>query len=213
MNVYLIPGLAADERVFRHLRLPEGYQVQILQWVKPEPRETLPSYALKLARQMDLSSPYILVGLSFGGMLATEIARQYPPVKTILISSVTHSRQLPAYYRWAWKMGMQYIMTPRIIKSGVMIKRLLTAESPEDKLIIQAMARDMDSAFVRWAMWTIVHWNSDAQPIPDCIHIHGTADGILPSRLTRPTHLIPRAGHLMIFNQADKINALLREVL
>jgi pimeloyl-ACP methyl ester carboxylesterase len=213
MNVYLIPGLAADERVFRHIRLPEGYHPQILQWVRPEPKESLASYAMKLAEQIDRSAPFTLVGLSFGGMLATEIAKRLQPHKTVLISSVPHSSQLPSYYRWAWRIGVQYIMTPTVIKSGVMIKRLLTAEAPEDKKIIVEMARDMDPEFVRWAMWTIVHWKTTEGSVPGCMHIHGSADGILPCRFTRPSHLVPKAGHLMIFNQADRINALLAEIL
>lgn len=213
MNAYLIPGLAADERVFRHIRLPDGFEPRILQWVRPEPRESLADYAMKLADQIDRTKPFILIGLSFGGMLATEIAKRVPPQKTILISSVPHSSQLPAYYRWAWRMGVQYVLTPSMIKSGVMIKRLLTAEAPEDKKIIQQMARDMDPEFVRWAMWTIVHWKTTEEPSPQCVHIHGTADGILPCRFTRPTHTIPKAGHLMIFNQADKINGLLKDIL
>jgi hypothetical protein len=104
-------------------------------------------------------------------------------------------------------------MTPTVIKSGVMIKRLLTAEAPEDKKIIVEMARDMDPEFVRWAMWTIVHWKTTEGSVPGCMHIHGSADGILPCRFTRPSHLVPKAGHLMIFNQADRINALLAEIL
>jgi pimeloyl-ACP methyl ester carboxylesterase len=213
MNVYLIPGLAADERVFRHIRLPEGYHPQILQWVRPEPKESLASYAMKLAEQIDRSAPFTLIGLSFGGMLATEIAKRLQPHKTVLISSVPHSSQLPSYYRWAWRIGVQYIMTPTVIKSGVMIKRLLTAEAPEDKKIIVEMARDMDPEFVRWAMWTIVHWKTTEGSVPGCMHIHGSADGILPCRFIRPSHLVPKAGHLMIFNQADRINALLAEIL
>jgi pimeloyl-ACP methyl ester carboxylesterase len=213
MNVYLIPGLAADERVFRHIRLPEGYHPQILQWVRPEPKESLASYAMKLAEQIDRSAPFTLIGLSFGGMLATEIAKRLQPHKTVLISSVPHSSQLPSYYRWAWRIGVQYIMTPTVIKSGVMIKRLLTAEAPEDKKIIVEMARDMDPEFVRWAMWTIVHWKTTEGSVPGCMHIHGSADVILPCRFTRPSHLVPKAGHLMIFNQADRINALLAEIL
>jgi pimeloyl-ACP methyl ester carboxylesterase len=213
MNVYLIPGLAADERVFRHIRLPEGYHPQILQWVRPEPKESLASYAMKLAEQIDRSAPFTLIGLSFGGMLATEIAKRLQPHKTVLISSVPHSSQLPSYYRWAWRIGVQYIMTPTVIKSGVMIKRLLTAEAPEDKKIIVEMARDMDPEFVRWAMWTIVHWKTTEGSVQGCTHIHGTADVILPCRFTRPSHLVPKAGHLMIFNQADRINALLAEIL
>lgn len=213
MKVYLIPGLAADERVFRHIRLPEGYTPHLLQWAQPDLQEPLPSYAMKMAGQIDRDEPFILVGLSFGGMLATEIAKQLNPVKTILISSIPHSSQLPGYYRLAWRIGLHHVLTPTMIKSGVMIKRLLTAEAEEDKQIIRQMARDMDPDFIRWAMWTIIHWRTTEGPPPNYYHIHGTADGILPCRYTRPTHRVHRAGHLMIFNQAKEINLLLAEIL
>lgn len=211
MRVYLIPGLAADSRVFRHIRLPEGFEAHCLDWLRPEPDETLPQYALRMAGQIDTSEPFVLAGLSFGGMLATEIARAFNPHKTILIASIPHPSHLPGYYRWAWRAGVQRVVTPNILKNGVLIKRLLTAEAEDDKAIIRQMARDMDPYFIRWALKAIISW--EGGELPGLIHIHGTSDLILPHRYTRPSHIVPRGGHLMIFNRADEINAILREIL
>lgn len=211
MKVYLIPGLAADARVFRHIRLPDGFEAHCLDWLRPVPDETLPQYALRMAGQIRTSEPFILAGLSFGGMLATEIARAYSPQKTILIASIPHPSHLPVYYRWAWRAGLQHVVTPRILKSGVLIKRILTAESPEDKEVIRQMARDMDPDFIRWALKAIITWEGGASA--DHIHIHGTGDMILPYRYTRPSHAVPKGGHLMIFNRADEINAILHDIL
>ena len=71
MNVYFIGGLAADERVFRHIRLPRPYHSKFLNWLSPEKKETLVSYAHRMAEQIDKQSLYIIVGVSFGGMLVT----------------------------------------------------------------------------------------------------------------------------------------------
>lgn len=212
MKIYLIPGLAADRRVFRHIRFPEGYEPHCLEWLKPEHAESLPHYALRMAGQIDTGQPFILVGLSFGGMLATEIARIHRPERTILIASIPHHSHLPGYYRWAWRAGLQKLVTPAVIKRGVAMKRLLTAESPEDKAIIRQMARDVDPGFIRWALRAIVKWEGGAD-LPYAVHIHGSRDIILPPKYTRPSHIVPKGGHLMIFNRAEEINRILERIL
>jgi hypothetical protein len=36
MNVYFISGLAGDSRVFKHVRLPQGYEMVHLDWINPK---------------------------------------------------------------------------------------------------------------------------------------------------------------------------------
>jgi pimeloyl-ACP methyl ester carboxylesterase len=212
MKVYMIPGLAADKRVFRHIRLPEGYEEVCMDWIPPQPGESLKGYAWRMSEQINHEEPFVLAGLSFGGMLAVEIAKKILPHRLILIASISHHGQLPSYYRRAWQIGLQHLVTPAMIKNGVFLKRLLTAESPEDKAIIKQMARDMDPAFIKWAMEAIVRWETD-DTLPELIHIHGTADYILPYKLTSPSISIPKGGHLMIFDRAGEINKVLGEYL
>jgi len=212
MNVYFIPGLAADKRVFRHIRLPEGYEAHYLDWIAPHDQDTLPAYALRMAEQIDFSQPFVLVGLSFGGMLSVEIAKKFPPDKLILIASISHPSQLPYYYKRAFQLGLHRFLTPGIIKNGVYLKRYFTSESAEDKQIIKQMARDMDNRFVSWALKAVVEWETGEHTV-SAHHIHGTRDIILPHRYTRPSVSIPSAGHLMIFDRAADINKVLQELL
>lgn len=83
MKAYFISGMGADKRVFTHIQLPEGFEAVFLDWLAPNREETLPSYAMRLADHIDTTEPFVLIGLSFGGMLATEIAKQYPPAATV----------------------------------------------------------------------------------------------------------------------------------
>ena len=212
MKIYMIPGLAADKRVFRHIHLPEGFEQVYLDWIEPLQNEKLRDYAYRMAEQIPTGEPFILAGLSFGGMLAVEIAKKYHPLKTILIASIPHHTHLPGYYRKAWQMGIHKIVTPALIKNGVLIKRLLVAEDSDDKEIIKQMAYDMDANFVKWAMQAIVEWKSEGE-IPELVHIHGTADRILPYQYTKPSFPILKGGHLMIFDRAREINEILEQVL
>ena len=212
MKAYFIPGLAADKRVFRHIQLPDGYEAQYLEWLKPEVNESLRDYACRMADQIMVDEPFILIGLSFGGMLAVEIAKKMRPEQLILIATIPHHSHLPSYYRSAFKIGIHRLASPAVIKNFVYFKRFFTSESSEDKKIIRQMAREMDHSFIRWAVDAIMQWDAGNDPI-DCVHIHGTHDEIFPHRLTRPSISIPKAGHLMIFNRASEINQVLKQVL
>ena len=53
MKVYFISGLAADKRIFKNLRLPEGFEPVYLDWISPLKDESLRDYALRLAKKID----------------------------------------------------------------------------------------------------------------------------------------------------------------
>ncbi|HNC31654.1 MAG TPA: alpha/beta hydrolase, partial [Cyclobacteriaceae bacterium] len=84
-EVYLIPGLGADRRVFQYLNLAE-HSISHISWIEPLPNESIEQYAGRLTEQIKSPDP-ILVGVSFGGMIAVEIAKQIKTNKIILISS------------------------------------------------------------------------------------------------------------------------------
>jgi pimeloyl-ACP methyl ester carboxylesterase len=212
MKVYFISGLGADGRVFRHMQLPAGFEAVFLEWIKPLKDEPLHDYALRLAEKINSDEPFVLAGLSMGGMLATEIARKYPPEMLILISSVPCSGHLPFYYRGVGRVGLHKLVPVSLLKSASFIKRFFTAEKNEDKLLIRQLIRDTDPAFIRWALDAIVKWKCDAYT-GKIIHIHGKGDAILPLRFTKPTHVISRAGHMMVLTKANEINVILGSIL
>ena len=212
MKVYFISGLGADSRMFKHIRLPEGYEMVHLDWLKPVPGETLGEYAVRMAGRIDRSEPFALLGLSFGGMLASEIAQRYGVAKTILVSSVPLPRHLPFYFHIGGRIWLHRLLPVSLIKSAALIKRLFSPETREDKELLWQVIKESDNDFIRWAMDAIVRWNGGSASFP-YIHIHGTRDEVLPVRYTAPTHRIPRAGHLMVMNRADELNGIIREYL
>lgn len=212
MKVYFISGLAADKRVFKNIELPAGFEMVHLDWIEPKPKETLSDYSLRLAQKINTHEPFAIVGLSMGGMIAAEIANSLNPSKTILISSVPVASQLPVYFKWAGKLNIHRLVPVKFIKSAAIVKRLFTAETKEDKIILKQIIRESDSRFIRWAMDAIVKWNKNQLP-SSYIHIHGTRDEVLPLRFVKPSHIILKGGHLMVLNRSKQINEILNNVL
>jgi pimeloyl-ACP methyl ester carboxylesterase len=212
LKAYFISGMAADERVFKYVRLPEGYEIVHLTWITPQKDESLPSYALRMAERIDTSQPFILVGLSFGGMLVTEIAKRFPPVKTILIASIPLSTHLPGYFRVAAILRLHKVIPIGLVKTAARLKRFITNEKSEDKKLLWEIIRSSDPAFIRWSMEAILKWKNEEMP-QLVLHIHGTRDEILPARYTKPTHIIPKAGHLMVMTRPDEVNTILYNAL
>jgi len=212
VKVYFISGLAADNRVFKHIHLPNGFEAVFLDWMPPQKDESLRHYALRLSEKIDPTEKFILVGLSMGGMIAVEIANHLDPLITIIISSIPVASQLPFYFRVGARFYLHHIIPIRLIKSAAIAKRLFTTETREDKEMLKGIIRESDPRFIKWALAAIVKWDNETVP-NKLIHIHGSRDEILVMKFTRPTHIISKAGHLMVMNRSEEINDILREVL
>jgi len=212
MKVYFFSGLGADKRVFKYINVPAGFEIVHVDWIKPEPNETLPHYAQRLSQLIDEKEPFSLLGLSLGGMIVSEIASQVKPVRTILISSIPEPAHLPSYFKFAGALQLHKLIPVSMVKSAAIMKRLFTAERPEDKIILKQVIRESDPVFIKWAMDAILRWRN-FRPSGTFIHIHGTRDELLPFRFTRPTHPIRKGGHLMVLNHSDEINKIIAEEL
>jgi pimeloyl-ACP methyl ester carboxylesterase len=212
MKVYFISGLAADSRVFKYIQLPPNCEAVFLEWITPVKNESLHDYSLRLAEKIDANEPFSVIGLSMGGMMASEIAATLNPVLTVLISSVPSSTHLPFYFKAAGALKLQKVVPISVVKSAAVVKRFFTAETDEDKKMIRQIIKDSDNSFIRWAMDAILNWENETVPL-SYIHIHGTRDEVLPVRFTKPTHILSKAGHLMIMTKAKEINKILEEVL
>ncbi len=212
MKVYFISGLAADSRVFKHIRLPAHCEAVFLEWIRPSKNESLQHYSLRLAEKINANEPFSIIGLSMGGMMASEIAGRLKPVLTILISSVPSSTHLPFYFKAAGTLRLHKAVPVSLVKSASVVKRFFSAETNEDKDTLRDIIKDSDNYFIRWAMDAIVKWRKETSP-SSYIHIHGTGDEVLPIRFTKPTHVIKKAGHLMVMTNAADVNRILKEVL
>src|ERR1700758_372822 len=93
-TIYLIPGVGANDKIFQNLDL-SGYEVVHLKWPRHRKNETIQSYVKRLVPQIKTDTQPVLIGLSFGGIVAIELAKLINPFKTILISSIKTYHERP----------------------------------------------------------------------------------------------------------------------
>lgn len=211
-DIYCLSGLGADKRVYRQLKF-KGYQPVHIDWLEPHRGETLTSYARRLTTQIKSEQP-ILIGLSFGGLVAVEIAKQIAVEKVILISSAKQQQEIPLYFRLFRWFPIHRVFPFKSLLWAVywLINWLFSLETQEECQLLKAILFDTDAHFLKWAMHRVVIWENNT--IPNCIyHIHGSSDRIFPLSFVRPDVTINQGGHFMIMNRADKISQLIDKII
>jgi pimeloyl-ACP methyl ester carboxylesterase len=210
-KVYFISGLGADKRIFSMLDLSFCEPV-FIDWIIPGKNESLESYALRLRNQIPDPSP-LIVGISFGGMLATEMAKADNAVRAIILSSNKTKKEFPGYFRaglylplYKWSpVGLAKKFTLR--SSG-----LLGGTTRDEKKLLHQIIRESDMGFVRWAISAILHWENMTIPA-NIIHVHGTADKLLPYRYVKADYRIEGGTHVMTLDKHQEISQLLEKLI
>lgn len=210
-NVYFISGLGANEKAFSFLDLSFCNPI-FIQWIKPQKKESLEQYALRLSAQIKDSNATV-VGLSFGGMLATEIAKQNPQFKVIIISSNKTAKEFPRILKIGKYFPVyQWLPNKAMKKSSSISAWILGAKGYEQKLVQKQIVKETDPEFTKWAIRAIMHWQNEIVP-ENLLHIHGTADKLLPYRLVKADYTITAGEHLMIMDKANEVSLLLKQLI
>lgn len=216
-RVYFLSGLGADQRVFRNIHLP-GREIFHLQWIQPEKKEAIGHYAERLCSMISTPSP-IIIGLSFGGMMAVEIAKIIPDTSVILISSIKKKQEMPL-----WMKGLKFCHADKMLPSkqfsSFSILRkfrpvqnfFLGVETEEEKKIANDYRDTVDPEYMNWTIHQVLFWKNEFIP-PVCYHIHGSKDRIFPVKGVSPTHIVKDGGHLMVMNKAAAVNKILLNIL
>jgi pimeloyl-ACP methyl ester carboxylesterase len=209
MTLYFLSGLGADRRAFKFLTFPANTTIVFIDWITPHKNESLIDYAKRISQRIDTSSPFILIGMSFGGILATEIIEFVQPQKTILISSVTRRQELPFYYRLAGFLGANKLLPANVSnRANALTYWMFGIQNPEDKSLLKEILKSTDTRFSKWAINEILNWKRNTSP-KNLIRIHGDEDRVLTIINFKPKYLLKAAGHFMVVNRASEISKIL----
>jgi pimeloyl-ACP methyl ester carboxylesterase len=209
-TVVLFSGLGANHCIFDFLELGEVNKIYI-QWPVPHPGESLNQYAKRIAQQIPCEKP-ILIGVSFGGMVATEISKLIPTEKVIVISSAGSHRAIPFYYKLIGFLGLQHVLPARVAtRPGKLLCKILGIEKPEHRSLLHGIMTKTDPIFLRRAVNMILKWRNESLP-NNFHHIHGTSDFLLPLRMACHA-TVPGGGHFMIVDRAKEVSQLVQQFI
>ncbi len=210
-QLYILSGLGADERVFQRLDFT-GFETTFIKWNNPYDKESIEHYSKRLLDQITTINPTI-IGLSFGGIIAIEIAKQIKTEKVILISSAKTKFEIPFYFRFIGLLGIHKFFPTTVLKSSnFMTNYFFGAKTNFDRQLLKQILNDTDPIFLKWAIERITRWTNQAE-INNLFHIHGKHDRILPNIFIKCNLTIKEGGHLMILNESEQMNKILKAQL
>lgn len=210
--IYFVSGLGADERIFQWLRY-DGYRPVHIRWISPERGESIEHYTERLTAQIEDESP-IVVGLSFGGMIAIEMGKQIKTEKLILLSSVKNRAEVPPYFKMFRVLPIHRIAPFKSLLWAFywLAYWLFSPEGTDQKALLKTVLIETDPHFLKWALHKVVVWQNDEVP-ENLVHVHGKRDRIFPFRFVTPDHTVENSGHLMVMNRAEEISNLLEALI
>jgi len=211
-TIYLIPGQGGDYRLFQNICIPD-HETKVLVLETPNKGELLPSYARRLSVQIDTTECFSLVGVSFGGMIAVEMAKFLDPEKVIIISSTKSTDEFPFSYKVVKNLRMYKLFNGKLLKKMANIARpIAEPDSREDHDIFSAMINDLDPDYLKRAVECVFTWEN-TEYREDIIHLHGTDDRTIPLRNIVNPVVVKNGSHVMVLTEGDRIGALINEYL
>lgn len=207
MKIFGISGLGADKRVFKYLTLE--HELIPVEWIKVKTKETIIEYSKRLIEEFEIGNneEFGILGVSFGGLIATEISKLTKPKFTILISSVETKNELSEIIKFIGKSNLIEIIPEKLFNPPKKIAHFMFGT--KNKELLNSILEDTDLNFTKWAIRELMNWNNESN-LSNLIKIGGTKDKLLPPKGNN-TILIENGEHFMIVDRAKEISSIINE--
>ncbi|MDD3459597.1 MAG: alpha/beta hydrolase [Weeksellaceae bacterium] len=213
MKIYQISGLGANEKVFKNLNLHPDFETVKIRWKIPEKNESLQHYTERMSETINPNENFVLMGVSFGGIIAKEMNRILQPDFNILISTIKDRSEMPAYMQLSALTGLHKIIPANFLTSDnflsyTLFRKMYSGRLPDLKEIFEFR----DHYYLKWSMDRIVNWHNDVE-MKNFIHFHGTKDLVFPFSKIHEVVEINGGTHVMILTKAKQLSELINQQL
>lgn len=211
--IYLVPGQGADTRLFDSLKIDPAFTIRHIKYSTPPKNTSMKAFAHQLSTQIDTTTPFILIGVSLGGMLSTEMADFLKPEKIILISSAKKNTELPKRYTFQQKIPLYKILPPKAIKAGAKIMQpIVEPDRNQQKSTFKSMLDRKDPKFLKRTIHMIINWERTSHR-SDIIHIHGSNDKTIPAKNVNYDYLVKDGSHMMVLTRNQEVSKIINSIL
>lgn len=212
-KIIFISGLGADEKAFSKLG-DLGHEKVFAKWLLPEANEPMKDYAQRMITTYNIQPLDVLVGLSFGGLVAQQIASLNGNAKVILVSSFLSKKNLPSFLRFGLDTGLYHFMPKKQFDfiNQQIAYRLNSGEKSSHQMLIEMLEKsDMD--LVKWSVHQIATWKPILNPKFERHSLQGTNDMVVMPWETHNKHVVQDGTHFMVHDQADEVTNLLASII
>lgn len=211
--IYFFPGMATSSLIFEHLQLNYNlFEPVFLEWLPTDRQQTLDEYVERYILLIKHENP-ILLGVSFGGIIAQEISKRISVKKTIIISSVRSINEYPIFFHWAKKTKIYKLLPTCTIP--LIIKAFFASIQKIKNNRISLYRRYLvihDPNYIKWCIGAILNWNQ-TENLPNIIQIHGSKDEIFPINRVKNSIIIKDGTHAMIIVKRKWFNNNLQSII
>ncbi|MFN6177307.1 MAG: alpha/beta fold hydrolase [Flavobacteriales bacterium] len=213
MDLYLLPGLGADHRLFGKLDLP-GHTIHYLDWPEMPEGSLLRDYASVLAAKVDTKRPHTLIGVSMGGMVAQELAILSRPERVVIVSSWKGPQEMPPPLKLLRGTHPERILSKVFIQRSLPFMRWqMGVESAESSTLFDGLLMVHTLAQLKVQINACLSWDGPLARAKGLVHIHGDHDRLMPIGYIEQPIVVKGGGHFMVFDRAAEVSERIRTAL
>jgi hypothetical protein len=212
LKLYLISGLGADERAFKNLKFTADIQPVFIRWIEPLADESIQQYCTRLCAQINQDEPFLLLGMSFGGIAALELSKIVKPQQVVLLSSIVSYREMPLTLRLAGMLQLHRLVPKKLLTQiHPLTYWFFGAVEKDERELLREIIVHSSPVFVQWAINILLHWKGDFTG-KKVTRIHGTNDRLLPLR-GHADFCISGGSHFMVYTRAEEVSNIISVAL
>jgi len=212
IQVYFMPGMAANPSIFKDIKLPSTFKIHLLEWFVPEKGMSISAYAKKMSEKIKHTN-VVLVGVSFGGILVQEIAKHIAVKKVIVISSVTSNKQLPKRMLFAKYTNVHKLLPTGLINNVELLAKYAFGETVTKRLdLYEQYLSVRDKYYIDWSIDQIVNWQQE-ECTENYVQIHGDKDAVFPIQHITNCIKVKNGTHTMIIHRFRWFNEHLPAII
>ncbi|MEP6928692.1 MAG: alpha/beta hydrolase [Flavobacterium sp.] len=211
--VYFMPGLAASSSIFERIQLDESvFEMCLLEWEIPLPKESLSDYALRITKNIKHPNP-ILIGVSFGGILVQEMAKHIDARKVIIISSVRSNLEFPRRMKIGKTTKAYKLIPMQLLLNVEKLAKFSFGEKINKRIkLYEKFLSVRDLYYLQWAVESVILWDRN-EIDENVIHIHGDQDDVFPIKYIKSCIVVKGGTHVMIINKYKWLNENLPSII
>jgi pimeloyl-ACP methyl ester carboxylesterase len=210
-RILLLPGLAADERMFARLGDPE-FPLHTPRLPIPGKKEALPGYARRVAEMLRIEAGDIIGGSSFGSLVASAIAREQSVRALLLIGGTLSAASLYPIPGARMLQLLPGSVVRSMLRSDRALKMIFGEADAEAKALARGMLDDTPDELLLRGGRMILDYYPDRPPLCPVFAIHGALDRVMGPPPVPNCRVLEEAGHGIAWSHALEVKQWLREV-
>jgi pimeloyl-ACP methyl ester carboxylesterase len=174
--------------------------------------ESFAHYCARIAHSIEPGGRSFVGGVSFGAMVAMEVAHHLDVEGVFLIGGCRSHEEIASLFHFACATASKLPLSAFPFATAVapLALRLFEKLNKEQAHLYVTMMREASPNQVRWAAGEIVRWVSPGEPGAPVYQIHGRYDEIVPVTRQNPDRVI-EGRHLISLTRPEQVNRYLIE--